>query len=250
MERIEKTGFGEMKLIQDPEDFCYGIDAVILADFSNSICPDAETIVDLGTGNGIIPLILSHKNRKASITGIELQAKPAEMARRSIEMNGLQNRLSIKQGDIAEPEVYSGMYADMVTCNPPYFSKGGGIPNEKRAKFIARHETTAVFEDFAKAAATLLNGKGDFFIVHRPSRLVDIFYYCRKYKLEPKTIRFVAPKEGCNPNIVLIHCTANGGKELKFRQTLFVYNQDGSYTDEIHQIYERKSEQCHINLQI
>lgn len=240
MERIENTGFGDMKLIQDHDYFCYGIDAVILADYAHSICPDAGSIIDLGTGNGIVPVILSHKNRKAAITGIELQDKPAEMARRSCEMNGIQDRVRIINGDISDSDSYSGLKADMVTCNPPYFAKGGGIPSSTKPKFTARHETTAVFEDFVKAAAAVLQGKGHFFIVHRPSRLVDIFYYCRKYRLEPKDIRYVAPRIGQIPNIVLIHCVAGGGKELKTGKTLYVYNEDGSYTDEIERIYERK----------
>lgn len=240
MERIEETGFGNLKLIQDSECFCYGIDAVILADFANSFCPDAERIVDLGTGNGIVPLILSHKNKSAVITGIELQQKSADMARRSCEINNLQTRVSIRTGDIIEPEVYADLKADVVTCNPPYFARGGGIPNTLKPKYAARHETTAVFEDFVKAAAEILNPKGHFFVVHRPSRLVDIFYYCRKYSLEPKNIRFIAPREGETPNIVLVHCIAGGGRELKIGRTLNVYNPDGTYTDEIRYIYERE----------
>lgn len=240
MERVENIGFGDMKLIQDTDYFCYGIDAVILADYAHSICPDAGRIVDLGTGNGIIPVILSHKNKSAEITGIELQKEPAETARRSCELNGIKDRVFIRNGDIAEPETYYGITADVVTCNPPYFARGGGIPNGTGSRYTARHETTAVFEDFVKAAASILQGKGHFFIVHRPSRLVDIFYYCRKYRLEPKNIRYVAPRAGEIPNIVLVHCAAGGGKELRTGRTLYVYNEDGSYTDEIERIYERK----------
>lgn len=240
MERIENIGFGDLKLIQNPDYFCYGVDAVILADFANSICPNAKQIVDMGTGTGIIPIILSHKNKEASLTGIEVQEDSADMAIRSCKMNSLDERISILLGDISDENTYKGLEADVVVCNPPYFTKGGAIPNNKKEKFIARHETTAVFEDFAKAAASMLKGKGDFFIVHRPSRLVDIFYYCRKYKLEPKTMRMVSPKEGEAPNIVLIHCSAGGGKELKTLNNLYVYNSDGTYTDEIETIYERK----------
>jgi tRNA1Val (adenine37-N6)-methyltransferase len=240
MERIENIGFGNLQLIQNPEYFCYGVDAVILADFANSICPNAKRIVDMGTGTGIIPIILSHKNKEAELTGIEVQKDSADMAIRSCKMNALDERISIVLGDVADENTYQGIEADVVVCNPPYFTKGGAIPNNKKEKFIARHETTAVFEDFVKAASTMLKGKGDFFIVHRPSRLVDIFYYCRKYKLEPKTMRMVSPKEGEAPNIVLIHCSAGGGKELKTLNNLYVYNSDGTYTDEIETIYERK----------
>lgn len=240
MERIENIGFGELKLIQNPDYFCYGVDAVILADFANSICPDAEKIVDIGTGTGVIPLILSHKNKKAIFSGIEVQDESVDMAVRSCVLNSLEDRITIIKGDVADCKTYNGLKADVVLCNPPYFEKGGAIPNNKKEKFIARHETTAVFEDFVKAAAAILSGKGDFFIVHRPSRLVDIFYYCRKHKLEPKTMRMVSPKEGEAPNIVLIHCSAGGGKELKNLNNLYIYNNDGTYTDEIEKIYERK----------
>lgn len=239
MERIEEIGFGNLKLIQDPGYFCYGIDAVILADFAHSFCSEAEHIVDLGTGNGIIPLILSHKNKGAVITGIELQEEPADMARRSCRINNLQSRINIRKGDIIDRENYSDIEAELITCNPPYFVKGGGILNSQKPKYIARHETTAVFEDFVRAAAGILKTKGHFCIVHRPSRLVDIFCLCRKYRLEPKDIRFVAPKAGEVPNIVLIHCVSGGGRELKIGKTLYVYNDDGTYTDEIHSIYER-----------
>ena len=240
MERVEDIGFGNLKLIQDPGCFCCGIDAVILADYAHTYCPDALKIVDLGTGNGIVPLILSHKNKKAGITGIEIQEEAADMARRSCRINNLQNRITIRTGDIIESETYSGLQADAVTCNPPYFVKGGGILNNRKPKYIARHETTAVFDDFARAASEILNTKGHFFIVHRPSRLVDIFWSCRKYRLEPKDIRFVAPKAGEVPNIVLVHCVAGGGRELKIDRTLYVHDENGCYTDEIETIYERE----------
>lgn len=241
MERVEDIGFGNLKLIQNPDYFCYGIDAVILADFMHSVCPDATNIVDLGTGNGIVPLIISHKNKKAKITGIEVQEESADMARRSCEMNNLQNRIKVITGDIIDKKTYSDLNADVVTCNPPYFIKGGGILNNLKPKYIARHETTAVFEDFVRAAADILQTKGHLFIVHRPSRLVDIFCSCRKYRLEPKDIRFVSPKSGESPNIVLVHCVSGGGRELKIGKTLYVYNEDGHYTDEIEHIYERGS---------
>lgn len=253
MERIENTGFGDIKLIQDPEQFCYGVDAVILADFANSIYPEFSNAVDLGTGNGIIPFILSHKNKDAAFTGVEVQPDAADMARRSCEMNGLEDRiefivadvLDITSGDFFEKSGsvmphFRKSEVDMVTCNPPYFTKGGAIPSSSKAKFIARHETTAQVEDFIRAAGVLLKRKGHFFMVHRPSRLADIFYFCRKYGLEPKDLRMVVPKPGEAPNIVLIHCIKGGGRELNVMKELAVYNEDGSYSDEIEHIYERK----------
>ena len=245
MERIENIGFGGMKLIQRPKEFCYGVDAVILADFACSICPGFEKAVDLGTGTGIIPFIMSHKNKNAEIIGIDVQETYVEMASRSCRMNGLEDRVSFIKSDVtdinaASDSMFSGCSPDIVTCNPPYFAKGSAVPSANASKFIARHETTATVEDFVKAAADVLCGKGHFFMVHRPSRLVDIFYYCRKYGLEPKDIRLVTPKKGAVPNIVLIHCTVGGGKELNFMEELPVYDENGNYSDEIEIIYERK----------
>ena len=251
MERIENTGFGNIKLIQDPEQFCYGVDAVILADFANSLYPAFKKAADLGTGNGIIPLILSHKNSEAHITGVEIQPDAADMAMRSCRLNGLEEKINFVVADVADIAdgkisksikdlaLYEG-FMDMVTCNPPYFVKGGAIPSSSKAKFIARHETTAGVEDFIKTAEKLLKRKGHFFMVHRPSRLADIMYYCRKYGLEPKDMRMVVPKPGETPNILLIHCIKGGGRELNVMKELSVYNEDGSYSDEIEHIYERK----------
>ncbi len=251
MERIENTGFGNIRLIQDPEQFCYGVDAVILADFADSLYPAFKVAADLGTGNGIIPLILSHKNCDAHITGVEIQPEAADMAMRSCSLNGLEEKINFVVADVGD--IADGMLSesikdlalcegtmDMVTCNPPYFVKGGAIPSSSKAKFIARHETTAGVEDFIKAAEKLLKRKGHFFMVHRPSRLADIMYYCRKYGLEPKDMRMVVPKPGEAPNIVLIHCIKGGGRELNVMKELSVYNEDGSYSDEIEHIYERK----------
>lgn len=252
MERIENTGFGNIKLIQDPDQFCYGVDAVILADFANSLCNDYIRAVDLGTGNGIIPFILSHKNSEANITGIEVQNSAAEMARRSCEMNGLEDKIRFLVADVLDVaddkldkeiknkfDLQNGT-VDMVTCNPPYFVKGGAIPSSSKAKFIARHETSAQVEDFIKAANKLLRRKGHFFMVHRPSRLADIMYYCRKHGLEPKDMRMVVPKPGEAANIVLIHCIKGGGRELNVMKELAVYDEDERYSEEIERIYERK----------
>lgn len=243
-ESVESTGFGNIKLIQDKEGFRYGIDAVLLADFANMFLQGECRIIDLGTGTGIIPLIMSHKNEKALFKGIELQQLYVDMAERSCMLNGLNNRISIIQSDVADiisqeaKELVPGC-ADMVTSNPPYIRKGSGLINGNAAKLTARHETTADLEDFIETAAWLLRDKGHFCMVHRPSRLTDIIYYCRKYMLEPKDIRFVFPQQGKTPNILLLHCVKGGGAELKFLENLCVYDGNGKYTDEIMKIYER-----------
>ncbi len=242
MRRIENIGFGGMKLIQDTDNFRYGLDAVILADFACSISKEFECAVDLGTGTGVIPFIMSHKNEYADFVGIEIQKELLKLAEESCRLNGLEERISFMNIDVAEIDDLSigDIRPDVVTCNPPYFIRGGGIPAKNPGRFISRHETSAVLDDFVKAASLLLGGKGDFFMVHRPSRLVDIFCSCRQNGLEPKDIRFVMPRAGEVPNIALIHCTAGGGRELSIMKELCVYESDGRYTDEIMRIYERK----------
>jgi len=242
MERVENIGFGGMKLIQEPHEFCYGIDAVLLADFAYSFNADFRLAVDLGTGTGIIPFILSHKNDKARFIGIDVQESTIGMARRSCAMNDLEPRMRFICDDVKNLNVnmWKEDNVDIVTCNPPYFPRGGGIPAGNKSRYIARHETTASVEDFIKAAAAALKGRGDFFLVHRPSRLVDIFYFCRKHLLEPKDVRFVVPEKGAAPNIVLVHCVAGGGRQLRIMENLWVYEENGAYNDEIERIYERK----------
>ncbi len=242
MESIEEIGFGGLKLIQSSEGFRFGIDAVLLADFAAVICPGADNIADLGTGNGVIPLILSHKTKAHSITGIDLQAKAIELAGRSCDLNGLGERIRFIQCDVAKlqekkPDLRGT--ADAVVTNPPYIAKGAGLTNAGDSKFLSRQETTAGVKEFAAAAAFLLKERGHFFLVHRPSRLVDLFYYCRTYGLEPKKIRFVAPRQGAKPNIVLLHCVKGGGRELDYADELYVYDEAGKYTAEIMKIYEK-----------
>lgn len=239
MERIENIGFGKLKLIQDPDQFCYGVDAVILADFAAKLNSEMLTAIDLGTGNGIIPFILCHKNKDVSVIGVDVQKEAVDLAKRSCKINNLEDRVTFINTDVLKLVEEGEALADTVTCNPPYFIKGGAIPNSNQAKFIARHETTAGVEDFIKSAAGLLKRKGHFFMVHRPSRLADIFYYCRKYGLEPKDMRLVVPKPGQEANIVLIHCIKGGGKELNVMKELAVYDENGDYSREIQMIYER-----------
>ena len=235
-ERIDEIGFSDLKLIQKPDEFCYGVDAVILADFASR--KKASKIVDLGTGTGIVPIILSHKTNAEFIYGIEYQRDSFERALRNVELNNLEGRLGFINANVAE---FDGLkeWADAVTTNPPYMVSNGAITNDNSAKTIARHETVGNLDDFVRCASGILKNRGDFYMVHRPSRLVDIFVSCRKYRLEPKEIRFVAPRKGERPNIVLIHCVKNGGAELKILDDLYVYEEPGIYSEEIQCIYER-----------
>jgi tRNA1Val (adenine37-N6)-methyltransferase len=242
-ERTDCIGFGDLRLIQRPEDFCYGVDAVILADFTASSIKSPTRVMDLGTGNGIIPLILSHKTVAKKILGLEIQREAYEVACKNISENGLDDRITILQGDVVEiglsihPELTGTM--DVVVSNPPYMANNSALTNDNPAKAIARHEISANLNDFLNAAARLLKNKGHLFMVYRPNRMVDLFCQAREVGLEPKEFRLVCPRHGEPPNILLVHFIKGGGKELKILPTLNVYQSSGEYTDEIMAIYEK-----------
>lgn len=241
-ERVDKIGFGDLKLIQKPKDFCYGVDAVILADFAvKNRKKKAETVVDLGTGTGILPLILSHKTEASRIIGVEVQEDSFLRAKKNASFNNLEERISFIHSDVKDYESWGAELkgsVDVALSNPPYFISGGGIKNDLAPKTIARHETTAGLRDFIACAAYLLGARGDFFMVHRPSRLVDICCYGREFGLEPKDMCFVSPSAEEVPNILLVHMVKGGGKELKFQKPLSVYNEDGSYTQQLLEAYK------------
>lgn len=247
-ERVDETGFGELRLIQKPDEFCYGVDAVILADFAAKASGSGRlqqrndtAAADLGTGTGIIPLILTHKTLWKKITGIEVQKNSFDRACRNAAMNKLEERLEFVNGDVKDYASEWGRNLresfDVVTTNPPYTESCGGMKSHNTAKAIARHETTAGLEDFMSCASWLLKPKGELFMVHRPSRLVDICCLGRKYKLEPKELRFVSPDISSPPNIILVHFVKGGGRQLTLLDPLAVYGDDGSYTDELCSCY-------------
>lgn len=240
METTDDTGFGGIRLIQDTEGFRYGIDAVLLADYAKETGSLCRSAAELGCGNGIVSLLLAGQRQDRHVTGIEFQSAAARLARRSAALNGMEDRVSILECDIASlkedhPEL-AGTF-DLVVSNPPYIARGSGIPGARKELFFARQETTADLDTFIEAAAWLLQRKGTFCMVHRPFRLVDIMCSCRKHRLEPKRIRFVHPKEGEPPNIVLLQCSLNGGKELVYDNPLYVYGEDGKYSQQVMRIY-------------
>ncbi|MEY8369522.1 tRNA1(Val) (adenine(37)-N6)-methyltransferase [Anaerovoracaceae bacterium 42-11] len=241
--RLDRTGFGDLEIFQRPEEFCYGVDAVLLADFAAGGAArrkQACRMMDLGTGTGIVPLILSHKTQAAYIAGMEVQEGAWQLAEKNRLHNGLESRLEFFHRDVKDfDKAQSGTF-DVVTTNPPYTEGSCGIESSNRAKAIARHETTASLDDFVRTAAALLKDKGDFYMVHRPGRLVDICESCRKHGLEPKEMRFVSGKPLEKPNIILVHCVKHGNRELRFLHPLYVHNEDGSYSEEVLKIYEKK----------
>lgn len=235
-ERIDDLQLEGLKIIQNPEGFCFGIDAVLLSDFTKA--KKGELIVELGTGTGIIPLLLSAKTEDTQIRAFEVQAEMAEMAGRSIQMNGLENRIQIIEDNLKNYDRYFAKSSvDVVVTNPPYMAGSRGIESEGDMKRISRHEVLCNLEDIIRVSAQMLKPGGSFYMVHRPMRLVDIVALMRQYKLEPKELRLVQPSANKKPNIMLIKGVRGGKPELKFHDPLCVYEASGDYTEEIYKIY-------------
>ena len=236
-ERLDDLGRNNYKLIQDPARFCFGMDAVLLSGFAR-IKP-GEHVLDLGTGTGIIPILLEAKTEAEHLTGLEIQPESAEMAARSVAYNNLSDKISIVTGDIKEAgNLFGAASFDVVTCNPPYMIGQHGLTNGEQAKRIARHEVLCTFEDVAAQAAKVLRPGGNFFLVHRPFRLVEILTTLSKYQLEPKRMRLVHPFVDKEPNMVLIEAKKGGKSRITVEPPLIVYREKGVYTDEIYDIYK------------
>lgn len=238
-ERIDDLEFKNLKIIQNKNGFCFGIDSVLLVNFAKEIKKQSK-ILDLGTGTGIIPILLSGKVELKKAIGVEIQKDVASMAKRSVSLNNLDDKIEIINENVINiGKLYPKQYFDVVITNPPYKKMGTGIINESEAKIISRHEITANLEDFIKTARDMLKDKGELFMVHRPERLVDIISLMRKFKIEPKKLRFVCPNKNKEPNMVLIKGIKNAKEFLKIEKNLYVYNEDGNYTDEILKIYNK-----------
>lgn len=238
METIEELQCGGYKILQDSACFKFGTDAVLLADFAKAARGD--TLLDLCTGNGIIPILLAAKTKIKQITGIEIQKKSAELAKRSVEMNKLEDRVEIVCGDLKEyGKFFEKRSFDVITCNPPYMKCASAIVNETDEKKIARHEFFCVLEDVVKTAAALLKVNGRFFMVHRPTRLAEIIACMKKNKIEPKRVRFVHPDEKSEPTLLLIEGIMFGGEETRVMPPLFLKGENGEESPELKNIYGR-----------
>ena len=235
-ERLDDLQIKGYKIIQHPDKFCFGMDAVLLSGFAK--VNEGEKALDLGTGTGILPILLEAKNEGSHYTGLEIQAESVEMARRSVLYNDLQDKIDIIEGDIKEASsIFGKASMNVVTSNPPYMTNHHGLKNPNDAKAIARHELLCTLEDVVRETAAVLKPKGRCYFVHRPSRLVEIFEAMRKYKLEPKRMRLVYPYVNKEPNMVLIEGVRGGGSQLTVEPPLIVYEAPGVYTDEIYEIY-------------
>lgn len=239
-ERIDDLEYKGLKIIQNKDGFCFGIDSILLSDFASEIKRNSK-VIDLGTGTGIIGILLCAKTELSKMIGVEVQKEVYDMAKRSIELNNLQHKFEIINDNIKNLEnIFEIGTFDAVVTNPPYKKVGTGITNENEKKLVSRHEITANLEDFIKISAKLLKDKGSLYMVHRPDRLVDIIELLRKYKLEPKKIRFVQPSIGKEANLLLIKATKNAKPFLKMEKPLYVYKENGEYTDEIFKIYNKE----------
>lgn len=226
-ERLDDLQIGGLELIQDPKKFCFGVDAVFLSDFVR-IRP-GENVLDLGTGNGIIPVLLSAKTEARHITGLEIQADTAEMARRSVAHNHLEDRIDIVTGDIKEAaELFKPAFFDVITTNPPYMLADHGMRNPDDAKAIARHEVLCSLDDILRESMRLMQDKSRFYMIHRPFRLTEIMIKMHQYKIEPKRIRFVHPYIGKEPAMVLIEGVRGARPRVTVEPPLIIYDRNGT----------------------
>lgn len=235
-ERLDDLHRNHYKIIQNPEKFCFGMDAVLLSGFAKVL--EGEKAIDLGTGTGIIPILLEAKTKGMHFTGLEIQEESADMARRSVAYNGLQEKIDIVTGDIKEASrIFKPASFDVVTTNPPYMNHNHGLVNPHMPKAIARHELLCTLEDVVRESARLLRPGGRLYMVHRPTRLVEIINTLTNYKLEPKHMRMVHPYINKEPNMVLIEAIRGGRSMLKMDPPLIVYKEPNVYTEEIYDVY-------------
>ena len=233
MDDLQRNGY---QIIQNPSKFCFGMDAVLLSGFAK--VKPGERALDLGTGTGIIPILLRGKTSGRDFTGLEIQEEVAEMANRSVRLNHLEDRVDIVRGDIKEASRLFGKASfDVVTSNPPYMNDNHGLKNPDLPKAIARHEVFCTLDDVCREASLLLKTGGRFYMVHRPHRLAEIITALKNYKLEPKRMKLVHPFIDKDANMVLIEAVRGGKSMMKVEAPIIVYQKPGVYTQEIYDIY-------------
>lgn len=235
-ERIDELQRNGYRIIQDSGRFCFGMDAVLLSGFAKA--KEKDRVLDLGTGTGIIPILMEAKTKARELKALEIQPESADMARRSVALNQLEHKIEIITGDIKEADkIFPAASFDVVTCNPPYMIGQHGLVNPESPKAIARHEILCTLEDVIYQGARVLRPGGSFYLVHRPFRLVEIMTLFTKYKMEPKRMQLVYPYVDKEPNMVLIQATKGGKSRLTVEKPLIVYEKPGVYTAEICEIY-------------
>ncbi len=235
-ERLDDLQRNGYQIIQSPEKFCFGMDAVLLSGFARA--KEGDRVLDMGTGTGIIPILMEAKTSAARLVGLEIQPESADMARRSVALNNLEHKIEIVDGDIKEAaSIFGAASFDVVTCNPPYMIGQHGIQNPDAPKAIARHEILCTLEDVIGQAARLCKPGGHFYMVHRPFRLAEIITLMTQYKLEPKRMQLVYPFVDKEPNMVLIEGVRGGRSRMTVEKPLIVYKEPGVYMPEIYEVY-------------
>ena len=235
-ERLDDLQRNGYQIIQKKNGFCFGMDAVLLSGFAR--VKQGEKAIDLGTGTGIIPILLEAKYEGEHYTGLEIQDEMADMAARSVALNHLEEKVSIVKGDIKEASrLFGAASFDVVTSNPPYMNDAHGLKNPDLPKAISRHEVLCTLDDVTREAARLLRPGGRFYMVHRPHRLIEIITALTKYKLEPKRMKMVHPFVEKDANMVLIEAVRGGKSMIKVEAPIVVYQEPGVYTQEIYDIY-------------
>ena len=235
-ERLDDLQIGGYEIIQDPGRFCFGMDAVLLSAFAK--VKTGEFVLDLGTGTGILPILLAAKTNGKHFTGLEIQPDSADMARRSVIHNQMEERVAIVEGDIKEASsIFGADSMDVITTNPPYMIGGHGLANPESAKAIARHEVLCTLDDILRESAKILKPKGRFYMVHRPFRLAEILNGMSRVGIEPKSMRLVHPYIDKEPNMVLVEGIRGAKPRMTIEPPLIVYEKDGTYTQEILRLY-------------
>lgn len=239
-ERLDDLQIKGYRIIQSPGRFCFGMDAVLLSSFAK--VKTGERALDLGTGTGILPILLEAKNKGDFYTGLEIQEESADMARRSVQYNHLEDKVRIVTGDIREAAALFGAASfHIITVNPPYMIGDHGLKNENEAKYIARHEVLCTLEDVLRESGKLLGNKGRFYMVHRPFRLAEILSGMSRHRIEPKRMRLVHPYIDKEPNMVLLEGVKGAHPRMTVEPPLVVYNKDGTYTEELLELYGLES---------
>lgn len=244
-ERIDDLQFKELKLIQNAEYFSFGADAVLLARFS--LPKDSDTVIDLGTGTGIIPVMVSGLCNAKEIVGLEIQDCMCDLFSRSIKLNNLEDRVKTVHGDIKEIDtIFARESFSLVISNPPYIKAGKGIVNEYSQKAISRHEVLCTLDDVAEAAGYLLKPKGRFALINKPERIMECFDAMRKYGIEPKRAQLIFPKSDKIPSAVMIEGVKGAKEGFKFLRPIIIMNDDGEYTVSIRDIYSDKGREIFV----
>ena len=238
-ERLDDLQINGLKIIQDKDKFCFGIDAVLLSGYA--VARKGETVLDIGTGTGVIPILMTAKTEAAHFTGLEIQEGSAELAKRSVELNGLSGLVEIICGDIRNcSKILPSNSFNVITCNPPYMINKHGLISGSFEKAAARHELLCTFEDIARESERILKVKGRMYLIHRPFRLADVFESLRKHRLEPKRMRLVQSYIDKEPSMVLIEAVKGAKARLKVEKPLIIYKALNVYTQEVYEIYGKR----------